>query len=183
MLVHSAVAHVATAGASPLGLSYRKAAAFLTCGVWLPRLDGIGAGPQTPGMGLFRHSRAIRLWIAAFYALAMVSAGFAHRALPAAYPGNGDLAAYALPDGSLPTFCLDGADQTTGGKTPQAASAVCDACVLTSAPGLEAATAPVCLTLPDAIAVRIATAVAEWRETRPGHVPHLRGPPLSLFAA
>jgi len=113
----------------------------------------------------------------------MLSAGFAHRAMPVVYPGDGDLAAYALPDGSLPTFCLDGADEKNGGKTPQAANALCEACVLTSAPGLEAVTTPVCLTLPGAIAVRFETAVAEWRETRPDHVPHLRGPPLPLIAA
>lgn len=76
-----------------------------------------------------RHSRA-SLWIAAFYALAMATLGVAHR--PVAPAAATELAAYALPDGTLPTLCAHDDAQGPAGVAPQN----CDACALASAPGL-----------------------------------------------
>lgn len=76
-----------------------------------------------------RHSRA-SLWVAAFYALAMATLGVAHRQAAAAT--TIELAAYALPDGTLPTLCAHDESQGPAGIAPNG----CDACALASAPGL-----------------------------------------------
>jgi len=58
----------------------------------------------------------------------------AHRPVRQATP---DLSAYALPDGSVPPLCAPGLDR---GRSPNSRSiAVCDACLLTAAPGLVVA--------------------------------------------
>lgn len=76
-----------------------------------------------------RHSRA-SLWVAAFYALAMATLGVAHR--PVAPATTTELAAYALPDGTLPTLCAHDDAQAPASVAPGG----CDACALASAPGL-----------------------------------------------
>ena len=78
-----------------------------------------------------RQSRA-SYGIAALYALAMVLLGFAHRPIPLQTVEPVSLAAYALPDGTLPTLC--GHDDA---QAPvKAAPGHCEACALASAPGL-----------------------------------------------
>lgn len=79
------------------------------------------------------RTQTIRSWVLALYALASFGMGFAHKRLeiPLTTP---DLSAYALPDGTLPVLCL-----TPKGGDPGAPSHVhapCQACLLTSAPGL-----------------------------------------------
>lgn len=76
-----------------------------------------------------RSMRVARV-VLAFYVLAAITFGFAHRRInfePIAPPV--DLAAYALPDGTLPVVCR-------GKTTPAHVHKACDACSLTSAPGL-----------------------------------------------
>lgn len=82
-------------------------------------------------MGKHRRQVLARLAIAALYALAMASLPFAHRQpATAAAP---DLSAYALPDGTLPILCTT---NPNGSGKSQQGSGTCDACRLTSAPGL-----------------------------------------------
>ncbi len=72
------------------------------------------------------------------YALAMLTLGFAHHGA-SARAADAFLAAYTLPDGSVPDLCLT---QTGApGDADDHAAAPCEACRLTAAPGL-AATAP-----------------------------------------
>jgi hypothetical protein len=81
-------------------------------------------------MRRMRRNITARKALLAFYVLAVVTLGFAH--LPLAIPQN-DLAAYALPDGTLPIICGAGSGSAPG---KQHAGATCDACLLTAAPGL-----------------------------------------------
>lgn len=75
-----------------------------------------------------------KLIIAGLYGLAMLLMPMAHRPVRQASP---DLSAYALPDGTLPLLC------SPTSRAPGAPSgrsiAFCDACLLTSAPGLVVA--------------------------------------------
>lgn len=75
-----------------------------------------------------RQSR-IGFVVVALYALAMATLAGAHRPVAA---GAAELAAYALPDGTLPTIC--GHDGAPAPET--AATGHCEACSLASAPGL-----------------------------------------------
>lgn len=75
------------------------------------------------------------LFVVTLYGLAMALMPFGHR--PLNLPTGPDLSEYALPDGTLPVLCA-----TTPGKPGQPASrsgVICDACLLTSAPGLVVA--------------------------------------------
>lgn len=74
----------------------------------------------------------------ALYALAALTFSFAHKPLdlPRA-PDTIELAAYALPDGTLPVLCLAKPDGDQG--APVHVHEACDACALSSAPGLPAA--------------------------------------------
>lgn len=79
---------------------------------------------------LRRHTYA-RLIIAGLYGLAMLLMPMAHRPVRQA---TSDLTAYALPDGSAPLLCSSLSGQSRG---PNGRSiAICDACLLTAAPGL-----------------------------------------------
>ena len=122
-----------------------------------------------------RNQRVIRLWLVAFYALSMALVGFTHAAPPSA--AKIDLAAYVLPDGSLPTICLNTGD--TGG-TPQMGSTPCDACLLISASGLLPCRADVPTTHPVVADVTFEPAADFTSVTRFTHVPHLRGPPQAF---
>ena len=103
------------------------------CAAMLPRL---------------RHSRA-NVWIVALYALAMATLGFAHKPVAATTLSAVELAAYALPDGTLPDLCLTGQSH----EPTAAIAGHCDACALSHAPGLVA---PVQACLPAAIPTTIA---------------------------
>lgn len=64
-------------------------------------------------------------------ALALLFVGFAHQPLAIAETVPLDLAAYALPDGTLPVFCLTDKD---GGQTDKHVHASdCDACRISAA--------------------------------------------------
>lgn len=73
--------------------------------------------------------------IAALYGLAMLLVPLAHQ--PLNVSDGPDLSAYALPDGTLPILCasLPGKPGQPAGKP----GVICDACLLTSAPGLVVA--------------------------------------------
>lgn len=118
--------------------------------------------------------RLARAGLVALLALALVLVGFGHRM---ALTGPVDLAAYAMPDGTLPVLCLEGGAET--GKTDRAPS--CPACTLAAAILLPAA-----VVLP---AVQLATSQADWpapatavAEAHQPRAPPARGPPgLSLI--
>lgn len=79
------------------------------------------------------RTQTIRSGVLALYALASLGMGFAHKRLeiPSAAP---DLSAFALPDGTLPVLCLT--PKTGDPGAPSHVHAPCQACLLTSAPGL-----------------------------------------------
>lgn len=113
-------------------------------------------------------------WIAlALYALTAVTVGFAHK--PAgSLPRAVELAAYALPDGTLPPICAHDENAPAG----HAAAGQCDACLLTSAPGL----APVAQAF---LPIRLGAVVDPVLTRRdsahpaPRYAPTSRGPPLA----
>lgn len=151
--------------------------------VWLRRrcsLDLCMIVGQKGLMDRLRHFRILTIFVIAFYALAMAGMGFAHQALPVA-PSSPDLSALVLPDGSLPDLCAEGASPSDPSGPPQGAGAgVCDACLLTAAPGAvpsdacwapfgQAATQPV-----------FSPPSGHLFTHAPRHVAHLRGPPATL---
>jgi len=92
----------------------------------------------TRGSNQRHRSTRIAGWLARYaclilYALASISVGFAHRAYVNAVPA--ELAQFVLPDGTLPIIC-GGAKDPRGGDPGH--EPACDACCLTSAPGLIA---------------------------------------------
>lgn len=126
-------------------------------------------------MQVFRQRRHLRLWIMALYALAMLTAGFAHRSLPAGGNGLGvDLAAYALPDGSFPDICA----VQDPGQGPAIASGICDACLLAAAPGLLPCASEPARHAPWTTATVFATGDDGRLTSRSILAPQSRGPPL-----
>lgn len=122
--------------------------------------------------------RLLSLWLAAVYVAASATAGFAHE-LPAAR-GTGpaiDLSAYVLPDGTVPVICINNPAET---DAPQAGGqSLCDACLLTSAPGLCASPAEIAAV--DFASIRVSQPKAsadgvDYAWFRP-HAP--RGPPAA----
>ena len=116
--------------------------------------------------------------VAALYAVAMLTLGFAHGqagilAGPGLETSASPIIAFALPDGTLPSLC---GESQKGAPGPHHGLLLCDACQLTAAPG--AIPAPPCLidaprqtmTLP---AVRVIASIA----TAPALAPQSRGPP------
>ncbi|MFV0279718.1 MAG: hypothetical protein ACK5JM_03020 [Rhodoblastus sp.] len=118
------------------------------------------------------------LWIVALYALAISTLGLAHR--PIIHDaGAGALAAYALPDGTLPTLCLRGGDNRTDHAPAHGAvTSRCDACAIAHAPGLidppqVFAPAPGC-----SVSSIVAWAAPAGQFTLAArHAPTSRGPP------
>ena len=109
---------------------------------------------------------------AVLYALAMVTLGFAHQPLKIAAP-DAQLAAYALPDGTLAPICAHADGQP---QERHIATHGCEACALSAAPGLACAR--------EASAYvptvrRIALAAPEQAQHAPlaRHAPSSRGPP------
>lgn len=90
-------------------------------------------------MRRLRKLIAGRKMLLALYVLAVATLGFAHKPISffkGSDPAATDLAAFAMPDGSLPEICRTGGAGTLPGKPH--AGAACEACLLTSAPGLPA---------------------------------------------
>ncbi|MFT4099271.1 MAG: hypothetical protein QM651_19285, partial [Rhodoblastus sp.] len=118
-----------------------------------------------------RQSRA-SYGIAALYALAMVLLGFAHKPIPLRTIEAVSLAAYALPDGTLPDICQH--DPSSGQH--EARDIHCDACALSHAPGLLA---PADICFPTAKSYRLAAWSAPHGQFAPAATaaPVSRGPP------
>jgi len=113
--------------------------------------------------------------VAALYALAMVMLGLAHQPMARTFSPAADLAAFVLPDGSLPPICgQDGQNIPGDGKAAQH----CDACTLSSAPGLLPVAAA---SVPTSESRLVALDLAEVGQFSPAarHAPLSRGPPLS----
>ncbi|MFN8721312.1 MAG: hypothetical protein ACK5YI_10815 [Rhodospirillales bacterium] len=83
-----------------------------------------------------RHVR-LRAAVATLYAVAMLLLGVAHAPVAGTVAKPlVDLAAFLLPDGSLPDLCVV-ADGGSDDPAPyHAAAALCDVCLLSGAPGL-----------------------------------------------
>ena len=127
----------------------------------------------------FRNLWGLKVLVIALYALTLALLGFAHQTSAIAAPVL-ELAAYALPDGSLPDVCAGDGQSSDQHGIPQGASkGLCDACLLTSAPGSVLSSdswTPVKQTASrllfgDMSARRVIRAVA--------HVPPPRGPPAT----
>ena len=80
-----------------------------------------------------RPVTALRAFLLAHYALASALIGAAHK--PQFVPAPIDLAAFALPDGTIPVICWS---PSKGAGQKGAHKGVCDACRLIGAPGLPA---------------------------------------------
>ncbi len=123
-----------------------------------------------------RQSRA-NLWVVALYALTMATLGFAHKPVaPVAGAHSAiEMAAYALPDGTLPDLCLTGHDQD---GRQGAAAGHCDACALSHAPGLVP---PTQIDGPTRHAQRLAYWIDPAGQFSPAwrRGPTSRGPPLA----
>lgn len=125
-------------------------------------------------MGIALGFKGLRVAAAALFVLAQLTLGFAHQ--PVALPSSEapiDPAAYALPDGTLPDLCLNGGDTGTVLKARP-----CDACVLTSAPGLAVEPQPA-LTAPDGRRIVHLPALSERRPREEAHGAQARGPPVT----
>ena len=96
-------------------------------------------------MDFRQASRNWKLLVAALYAVAMLSVAFAHKVERRAANDTIDLAAYALPDGTLPIICGDQNGPPIHGES---GNTFCDACRLCSAPGLDV---PVAITFAPAL--------------------------------
>lgn len=128
-------------------------------------------------MGMRPGVQGWRVAAAALFVLAQLTLGLAHRpiASPSLPPSAArvDLAAYALPDGTVPDICLNGGDEGTVLK-----SRPCDACVLTSAPGLAAAPEPA-LVPPDGRRIAHLAMRSEPRDSEKARGAQARAPPLA----
>lgn len=126
-------------------------------------------------MAILRR-RTLRLGATVLLALSALLLGFAHAPLSLG-PSPLELAAYTLPDGTPPFLCHADGDTPDGAQHHGTAGAICDACLLTSSPGLGAVASlslptPAMLTLAHLV---VADQVAIGRATP---APTSRGPPL-----
>lgn len=126
-------------------------------------------------LGTLRQSRA-SFWIVALYALAVATLGLAHKPVVVSAPTAVELAAYALPDGTLPDLCLTG----HAGSTEQALNSHCEACALSHAPGLAFA-AQVCILAAASTKIAFAIDPAGQFSPSPQRGPAPRGPPASAL--
>ena len=111
-------------------------------------------------MRRFRFHRS-RILIVALYGLAALLMPLAHH--PLDLGTKADLSVFALPDGTIPVLC-----SSVAGKSGQPGSVthvVCDACLLTSAPGLLAA--PFVIAPPTIVQVRLARTFETRAPARP----------------
>ncbi len=124
--------------------------------------------------------RQIRLRpiVAVLYAVAALTLGLAHKPLVASSDSRVELAAFALPDGSLPDICGSGqGNEPAHGHS----SATCDACLVSHAPGLVLAAPPI-LGAPRLIATVEPVLLVEPVIAAPTRAPNSRGPPRFLTA-
>lgn len=126
----------------------------------------------------------MRLWFAALFALATIALGFGHRPLSlgpdsaAAAEIEAVQAALTLPDGTVVAICSSDSDHpgTAAGHGGHAAhDAPCDACRVSSAPGLLPT--PPNLPLPAGKTVESGLTVADLIPASPVFAPASRGPP------
>lgn len=80
--------------------------------------------------------KIVAIWLRILCAVALVCIGFAHRIPMAnAAPSAQELAAYSLPDGSLPVLCIT-QDDSSSGKQSTISDKSCDACRLNASTDL-----------------------------------------------
>lgn len=80
------------------------------------------------------------IWLRILCAIALVCIGFAHRIPMAnASPSAQELAAYSLPDGTLPVLCIT-QDDGSSGKQSTISDKSCDACRLNASTDLPTPT-------------------------------------------
>lgn len=119
-----------------------------------------------------RSARDLGLAVALIYVLLSVVVGFAHR--PIAVAGVADTVVSVTGERVTPVLCIGGAGDERG--SGHAGSSICDACLITGAPGLIAA--------PPQLPGRVGTPLdaplgrrdAQARSSRPALVA-ARGPP------
>ena len=119
--------------------------------------------------------RTLRLGATVLLALSALLLGFAHKPLSLG-PSPYELAAYVLPDGTPPFLCHSDDDAPEAGTHHDTASAVCDACLLTSAPGLGAI-APTVLPTPARLTLVALVVADQVRLLGANPMPSSRGPP------
>lgn len=121
----------------------------------------------------------VRKGVLALYALATLLLSFAHQpVLQAGAGGEEDLSAYVLPDGSFPLIC--GWDEAEGSPpASQYGAFLCDACLLTSAPGLPPVSAVAAVSPSGGLAVRLpGTEGPHLPHHRPRETAQPRAPPV-----
>ncbi|MCG6857593.1 MAG: hypothetical protein LJE67_05960 [Salaquimonas sp.] len=117
----------------------------------------------------------------ALIAIALLAIAFGHQPLRFGAPADAervaDLAAYALPDGSLPALCLGGGSSTHG--KGHVFHAGCDACRLTASVAMPE---PPCIGGGERVAIeapaRIANVLIAFNQTFPPSAPPT-APPLA----
>ena len=115
----------------------------------------------------------LRMVVVGLYAMAMLLLGFAPHQLGPARAADPFLAAYTLPDGSVPDLCLT----STGEEEDHLGGGTCDACRLTAAPGLAAAPVGMALPIDVVLVSRVDSAVVLAVTTAVYGRAHPRGPP------
>ncbi|MBB4199824.1 hypothetical protein CCR94_23055 [Rhodoblastus sphagnicola] len=115
--------------------------------------------------------------IAALYAVTALLLGFAHVRVVAPFPSSQTAAARALPDGTAIPICGGAPSDGNGPGAPaHAGSGVCDACLLTAAPGWVAAPPRLFAPVSHAIRMTIARNLTSAAKTF-ALAPQSRGPP------
>jgi hypothetical protein len=120
----------------------------------------------------------LRWLVLALFVLATGTASLGHHGLAAGpvAPQPSDLAAFVLPDGSRPDLCLTGTEQSGDEKGH---ASVCDACLLSAAPGLPP-TAIFALPVPIAAALSPTIAQDDLLHTPAHRHAPPRGPPVLI---
>ena len=115
-------------------------------------------------------------------AVALLSVGFAHKAVVLPAPAAADLSAFALPDGSLPLICL-GADPSSDDGKSSVAGNGCDACRIAASVLLpQRSGLPQAVGCYETIAFRLPPAQTVRRQAFPPNAAP-RAPPAGRFTA
>jgi len=123
----------------------------------------------------------MRLWLVALYALAMATAGFAHRPMPEPPRDGADIGAIIAADGSFAPYCVSDGGNPDRPHPALASGSPCEACLLTAAPGLTACSTASSVAPPQTAPQIIAATAVRRVFGRDSHVAHLRGPPALSF--